>query len=278
MNDTATPSDLPVLVITLAQAQTRRATIAARLAQLKLGCEFRPGVDGRKLDLATHPNYASMRRQLFFGRDLSGGEYGCVLAHRDIYRTMVERRIPRALVLEDDAILTDDLPAVLAALDRVSTTWDLVRFLGRPKNYRATRAIADLPGTTAQLSRPLGTPGGAYGYLLNLQAAERLLTMMGKNWLAIDTLHGVVWMTGLKTLSVTPSPVLPNDDIPSCIDSQDAHARWDKRVQIPGGWRVLYPLTRGLWKLYLNLAIKLYGLWSRPADREIRRQCRALTT
>lgn len=242
--------DYHCVIISLEDAQTRRDKISARLRTLGIAHEFVPGVDGRTLDVSNHPGYDGFKRCIFFGRDLSSGELGCVLAHRNACRHVLESGYPAALVLEDDALLTDDLPAVMADLLAMRERWDLVRFLGREKNYRASRLIAPLPHGGAHLARPLGTPGGAYGYLLNPRAARRLLRLTERIWLPIDTLHGMTWRTGLKTLSVVPSPILPDDDIPSCIDGQDAHRRWDKSVTLTGAWRLAYPFTRALHKLH----------------------------
>jgi len=269
--DTPQKPSCSFFIISLEHAQDRRDTISERLNQLGLSFEFLPGVDGRKLDLLRHPHYEPWKRRLFWGRDLSNGEFGCVLAHRGVYQHMVDHQIPFAVVLEDDAILTDELPAVIRSLCEQSAHWDLVRFLGRPKNYKSARAIALLEGTSAMLSRPHGVPGGAYGYLLSLEAAKRLLEMMDKNWLAIDTLHGVTWLTKLRTLSVVPSPVLPNDDIPSCIDEQDSNQRWDKRNQLQGWMKILYPVTRFIWKTYLNVCNKYVWLRTLSADRRLQK-------
>ncbi len=247
------------VVISLEDAQARRDVISARLRSLGIPFEFVPGVDGRKLDVATHPGYDSLKRCINFGRDLSNGELGCMLAHRNACRHVLDSGYAAALVLEDDALLTDDLPGVLADLLAMRERWDLVRFLGRKKNYRASRLIAPLPHGRAHLARPLGTPGGAYGYLLNPRAAKRLLELTEPIWLPIDTLHGMTWRTGLKTLSVVPSPILPDDDTPSCIDGQDDHRRWDKSVTLGGGWRLAYPLTRAFHKL----RFAVMGRWMR---------------
>ncbi|HNQ04581.1 MAG TPA: glycosyltransferase family 25 protein [Thiobacillaceae bacterium] len=241
------------IVITLDDAQARRDAISARLRVLGIPFEFVPGVDGRKLDTLIHPGYDSFRRGIYFGRDLSKGELGCALAHRNACRHALESGHDAILILEDDALLADDLPAVIADLLALRDKWDLVRFLGRKKNYRASRLITPLAGSQAMLARPLGTPGGAYGYLLNPRAAKRLLELTQKIWLPVDTLHGMTWHTGLATLSVVPSPILPNDDTPSCIDGQDAHRRWDKSVTLSGGWRLVYPLTRASHKLRFAL-------------------------
>ncbi|TYP00052.1 GR25 family glycosyltransferase involved in LPS biosynthesis [Geothermobacter ehrlichii] len=269
-----TDNGCPIFIITLEDATSRQESIRRRLTELGLSFQFIPGVDGRKLDLLAHPAYEPVKRRLFYGRDLSNGEFGCVLGHRNVYRHMIEHRIECAVVLEDDSILTDELPAVLAALRHERDCWDLVRFLGRQKNYRSTRTIRPLPGTSAMLSRQLGIPGGAYGYMLNLRAAERLEKLMQKNWLAVDTLHGAVWLTGLRTFSVTPSPVLPNDQAPSCIDTLDDNLRWDKTVRLEGTMRLLYPLTRGLWKFYLNCCTQYVRFSTLAKDRKLARQAR----
>jgi len=209
---------------------------------------------------------------MFFGRDLSNGEFGCILAHKSIYEHIVKNNMGTALILEDDAILCDELPDVISALTRNPEIWDLVRFLGREKNYRASRKIARLPGTQSYLARPHGTPGGAYGYVISNQAARRLLSMMGKNWFPIDTLHGVSWLTKLNTVSVIPSPVLPNDQVPSCIDEQDSNLRWDKSVQLSGWRKLIYPLTRGGWKTYSNVLIKYVWFGTLISDRRLSRR------
>ncbi|MDO9221619.1 MAG: glycosyltransferase family 25 protein [Thiobacillus sp.] len=259
-------------VITLEHSQERRNLISDRLGELEMPFEFYPGVDGRKVDLLSHQNYSKWKRRMFFGRDLSNGEFGCILAHKSIYEHIVANHIGTALILEDDAILCDELPDVVSALTRNPQSWDLVRFLGREKNYRASRKIVRLPGTQSHLARPHGTPGGAYGYVISNRAARRLLCMMEKNWLPIDTLHGVSWLTKLNTVSVIPSPVLPNDQVPSCIDEQDSNLRWDKSVQLSGWRKLAYPLTRGAWKTYSNVLIKYVWLSTLIPDRRLSRQ------
>lgn len=259
-------------VITLEHSQERRNVISKRLNELEIPFKFYPGVDGRKIDLLSHPGYSGWKRRMFFGRDLSNGEFGCVLAHKSIYEHILEKDIEIALVLEDDAILCDELPRVIAALTERSKDWDIVRFLGRKKNYRASRIIAQLPASHSYLARPHSMPGGAYGYVISRQAAKRLLSMMETNWLPIDTLHGVSWLNKLKTLSVVPSPVLPNDDVPSCIDEQDSNLRWDKSVTLSGWRRLIYPLTRGAWKGYCNVAVKYVRLRTLMPDIKLSRQ------
>lgn len=259
-------------VITLEHAEERRTSISKRLRELGIPFEFHPGVNGRGIDLLSHHGYSKWKRRMFFGRDLSQGEFGCILAHRSVYERIVADDIRMAVVLEDDAILCDELPDVLDALSRCPGKWDLVRFLGREKNYRASRVIAPLSGTPSRLARPHGTPGGAYGYVISNHAAKRLLPKLGRSWLPIDTLHGVSWRTEVNTVSVVPSPVLPNDEIPSCIDEQDASLRWNKVVSLSGWRRAIYPLTRAAWKTYCNVGVKYVWLSTLLPDLNVSRQ------
>lgn len=255
----------PIFVISLARAQARRATIGARLAALRLPYTFIDATDGAVLDLHRHSAYAGHWRRLFFGRDLTPGEFGCLISHRGVYEQIIRHSIDRAIVLEDDAIVTDDFPAVVAALCASPVHWDLVRFLGRSKVYRSSRRLVHLNGPYL-LARPSGTPGGAYGYLLTRHAAERLLRIMQHNWLPVDTLHGQVWRTGLQALNISPSPVLPDDKTPSCIGD----TRYDKTPQLRGARKMIYPLFRFIWKIYSAVWTTWTALRTWPADLIVR--------
>jgi glycosyl transferase family 25 len=235
----------PIFVLSLPHCPDRRRIIAGRLAELGLDFSFFEGIDGQGIDPATHPLYAGRQRRLFFGKDLTRGEFGCLLTHRAIYRHMVEYGIGRALVLEDDAVPQESLPAVITALMQTSVPWDIVRFLGSAKHYQQCRAVAPLCGPH-ELTRVMTTPGGAYGYLLNLKAAQKLLEHTQRNWLPIDVVHGQVWRTELNVFCVRPSPVLPDHEVPSTIGAE----RFDKNVRLTGWEKVAYPLTRAALKIY----------------------------
>ncbi|RMH46182.1 MAG: glycosyltransferase family 25 protein [Gammaproteobacteria bacterium] len=241
-----------VFVITLPYAVERQKTISKELAELGLKFEFIEGIDGRKLNPATHPNYAPLKRRLFYGRDLSAGELGCLLAHRKIYELILKEKIKYALILEDDALPQIFLPDVLHELSKLASTWDVIRFMGRTKNYNSSKNIFKIPNTNCYLAYQFGIPGGAHAYCINFEAARKLYEATEKSWLAIDTLQGATWITGLRTFAVNPSPVLPNETTPSLIDAQDNSLRWDKTVKLNGWMRLAYPITRGAWKLFLN--------------------------
>lgn len=163
----------------------------------------------------------------------------CLLAHRALYRQMLDHGIKRALVLEDDVVLEESLPEVTAALMQTSVPWDIVRFLGSAKYYQRCRTIAPRCGPH-ELTQVMTTPGGTYGYLLNRKAAHKLLKCTQRNWLPLDIVHGQVWRTGLEVFCVRRSPVLPDHEVPSTIGV----GRFDKNLRLRAWEKAVYPVTR----------------------------------
>lgn len=109
---------MQILVINLPGDEDRRLHVGSQLARLGLRFELVTGVCGNALtreDLArSYDDRKALRIQC---RSLVRAEIGIALAHIAVYRTMRERGIPRALVLEDDVDVPDDLPEVLGALE-----------------------------------------------------------------------------------------------------------------------------------------------------------------
>ena len=235
----------PVFVISLDRSHDRRERILARLADLGLSAEIFTAVEGAAL-APEAADYAGRLRRLLFGKDLSAGEIGCAHSHRGVYKRMVERRTSFALVLEDDAVLTDELPHALHALLTGPQDWDLVRFLAEDKVNQRSRLVRRAGQGQWQLSRPYGTPGGAYGYLLNFSAAQRLLKAARCFWVPIDTLHGQVWRHRLRVRHLWPSPVRPDHLVASTIGA----SRFEKQGHLEGWERLVHPVMRCLFKVF----------------------------
>ncbi len=96
----------PIFVISLTDAQRRRAPLLGQLAAMRLDCEVVAAIDGRR---GLPPEYearidrAATERNL--GRRMADAEYACALSHNLVYRRVLDESLPGAIVLEDDAIL-----------------------------------------------------------------------------------------------------------------------------------------------------------------------------
>ncbi len=254
-----------IFVINMKHSTERRAVMTARLEALGLAYSFFEAVDGRGLDLDRLPAYDGTRRRLFFGRDMTPGEIGCLLSHKAVYQHMVDQNIAAAVVLEDDVFLTPDFPVVIEALTRLSVKWDVIRFLAQEKVQKTPcRIIYELDCKPYALARIGATPGGAYGYMLTRSAAGKLLRHMQKNLLPVDILHGYVWKTGLESFILKPSPVSADMEGESTIGYGK---RFDKSLALKGWERLAYPFTRS-WLKFSELVGKRAAYWvAWPRDR-----------
>lgn len=98
----------PILVITLEGDEDRRAELVDQLNDLGLKHDFFFGVDGRSglpADYETKVDRARARKK--YRRDLGDPEFACAFSHQEIYRAILAGQLEGAVVLEDDAVLTE---------------------------------------------------------------------------------------------------------------------------------------------------------------------------
>ncbi len=95
----------PIFVLTMHGDEARRAPLVAWLEAQGFEYELFFGVDGRDgLAPEWEPGIdrdAAARR---LGRRMGDGEFACALSHQEIYRDVLDRGLPGAVVLEDDAV------------------------------------------------------------------------------------------------------------------------------------------------------------------------------
>jgi glycosyl transferase, family 25 len=106
-----------ILVINPRDFVDRRRSIERQLQALGLKHEFIHSYDAGDLDAATIGRY-------FKNADLSPGQQSCALKHLQALRLIAERNWQRALVLEDDAILTRDFSEGIRKALRESEGFD----------------------------------------------------------------------------------------------------------------------------------------------------------
>lgn len=106
-----------IFVINLRESIARRDAIERQLRGLGLSYELFPAITGNGLSLtekAQHYDETWFVRNE--GRPAQPGELGCALSHIAVYRLILERNLPHALILEDDAWLNPNLPELLEAI------------------------------------------------------------------------------------------------------------------------------------------------------------------
>lgn len=168
-------SNMKTWVISLDSAHQRRAHIIAQQHALGLPeVTWFNAVDGLTLPHeATLGAVQEARLQRRAGRGFSLGELGCALSHRGVWQEFLSGDEQYVLVLEDDAVLSPELPAMLPDFRRyLSCEQPKVIVLGAVRLFadQASQPLTD----KFSLIVPLRCWGG-YAYLINRAAALRLI-------------------------------------------------------------------------------------------------------
>ncbi len=125
------------------------------------------GVNGRDLDRQRLID-AGVYRSWF---PMTRGEIGCFLSHRHVWLDILDKKIPYALILEDDTSLdSKSVPVIQRQIEELTAldpSWNLL-FLGRNE---------DLAQNLYRVSENLVVPGrswGLFAYVVSAKAARIL--------------------------------------------------------------------------------------------------------
>lgn len=224
-----------IVCISLADAEQRRAFMAGQLEKLGLPYRF---LDAIRPDLSQGwPDcYQRKQRLARHGHDLTQGEIGCFLSHRQAWQEFLAGSEPFLCVLEDDVELQPGFAEGLEALCAHAGEWDIVRLYGVfCRDSAKLRELA--PGRW--LVDYFDQPRGTQGYVLNRVAAERLLRHTDKMNCAIDDAIDRGWEHKLRLYGVEPYLVVEQLQHASTIGSR-------KRARLPLWRRLMRELHRGL--------------------------------
>lgn len=163
------PAGMDILVINLDRSPDRLAFMAAQLDRLGLAFTRSPAVDG-----ATIPAEEFDRLSRTYMRPLSRPELGCLLSHASAWRHCVETGRP-ALVLEDDAFLSDKLPAFLSELGRKGARGIVNLETQGSSKWVSREPLAWQANCGVMLYSLYIDRGGAAGYVIWPEAARKLL-------------------------------------------------------------------------------------------------------
>lgn len=191
-------------IINLDSSTERRATIAKQCETAGIPYQFIPAVNGKQLsqkEISQHTrsvNYA-----------FKPGEIGCALSHLKIYQKIVNENIAQALILEDDALLTEQLPEVLSSPAMQLPVDKPVVVLLSQVNKFVNKVVAPITPTTGLY--PVYSATTSHAYVINLEAARRLLKLLYPVWMAADKWCLFEEHGAFRLLAVYPAPVLLHD-------------------------------------------------------------------
>lgn len=246
---------LQTWVINLDRAPERLARVSAQLQHLRLPFTRLSAVDARSLTPEQRGalDEAAYRRK--HGMAPLAGELGCYLSHVQAMQHFLASPAAFALVLEDDVLLHDSLPAVLHGLMQHADRWDVVK-LSAVHSGTPQPVLEVAPGH--QLAVMLSRCTGSSAYVMNRRAAQAYLQQPGgllPMSLPYDHVFDQGWRFGLKFRLVTPTPCGHDETIASTIVAPPGPSRkfhWTRRLpahlyRLGNEWqRLVYGLTQTL--------------------------------
>lgn len=167
---------MDILIINLPRHTERRAFQAQQLERLGLHFDWIPATDVKALD----PQVLAQLQDTW-ERPMRDVEVACYLSHLSAWKLVAERQRP-ALILEDDAYLCNEVPAILQALE--ARTFDLVTLEVRGRKKVVGKDASALTPTTHWIPLYQDRTGAA-GYVLSPSGAQKLLNKAAKGKAAI---------------------------------------------------------------------------------------------
>ena len=199
---------MKVFVLSLASDVKKRAVFERHFSCTKLSFSFFDGVDGQ--ELCRKPSASDKLLYMPLEEScLTPGEIGCALGHFAIYREIVDKNIPFALVMEDDAyIAQSDVTDFLNFLDAYGD--------GVPKNsvILLTSNVQYSPLARTNLAGVYGcykSGNGTYGYLIDNEAARKLMTVVLPIRYEADFWKGLQYSAGIRIMVCKKSYVRNGD-------------------------------------------------------------------
>lgn len=233
----------PIFVISLHDAKERRNKIAVDLQALDLPFEIVDAIDGR-VSLPCKQEKLIDRPRTLAGlrRSMTNAEYACALSHLGIWQRILDRELPGAVILEDDAIVDqpfakfltargyDEAPMVLLDHEK-ARVWNWAR----PAHIRQG----------IQLWRIVGNADRTTGYTLSSRGAAYLVAH------SLPLQRPADWpcdITPLKPLAVIPRSVeRPEDETNSTIEASRNRLSSERRNRFKTRKERLFRKFRSSW-------------------------------
>jgi len=152
-----------IYVVSLRRSEDRHKALSERLDGLDY--EFFWGVDGREKDINVLESKGLYNHELYNLNRLAKGEpirrlnmgrVGCALSHVNIYIDIIENKISKALILEDDIIVNDsNIGTFEKGASELPDDWELL-YLGHFGSNRNFSTTAKFKLTTYRILHYLG--------------------------------------------------------------------------------------------------------------------------
>ena len=227
---------MKAFVINLDRNTERLAFMQEQFKRLGMDVERFRAIDGRGLsseELRRH--HAKVRSYIAFQRKMEPPKVAVALSHSGVYQTIIDRKLPYALVLEDDVRLGDGFHEALRRAERfVDPT--------RPQVITFNGYGVDDAATCAPEIREVSRMWCADAYIITHPAAERIRHANYPVLTSADSFRRYHRRHGVELYRVVPTTARQDDRFPT-ENRQSPKAPWFIRLPLKGLDWILWKLT-----------------------------------
>jgi glycosyl transferase, family 25 len=177
---------MKTFVINLKSSLDRRQFMARQLDTLPVEYEFIEAVDGRKLTNEQIEASCDMNQVRAWPELLTPAMIGCSLSHYKVYLEIVNRKIPYAVVLEDDTYLTPQFLPIVARIQKALVGEEINRQIPVLLYYQSKQSVpfsskaAYTLGDDVALYYPIDIwkPITTAAYIVTQEVAQKLVQLV----------------------------------------------------------------------------------------------------
>ena len=221
-----TPCSWICYVINLDRSPHRLQSITQQMAQAGMPFERFPGIDGRLMGARAQEWIDLPVYKKLHGKEPTPGEIGCYASHISLMQAFLAGPHTHCMVLEDDALVPDNIRSVVDELVAVQDKWDMVLLFG---NHFALPVVTATLSGGRELVGYFGKQTGAVAYMLNRKTAQAYVDHLVPMRLPLDHAFGLVWRLGIRMRGVRPS-VIRYGDFQSEIGISGRKFPWYQRL------------------------------------------------
>ncbi len=216
---------MKIFVINLKQSERRRRNIERQLSKLRLDYEVVEAVDGLIWGKEKMKGYISSE---LLNR-LPSGHLACGLSHYFLYKRIVDENLLQALILEDDVLLSSEVPVILSYFDNNPLKESEIVLLHMQIMYGVTNLLTNHSIRTSINSKafylqPEGSVGSTAAYIATREFAKKKIENDFPISITVDGWKNMMRHNILDYIRcVYPYPVTPAM-FPSDINYVDEHS------------------------------------------------------
>ena len=200
-------SDTPVFLINLDKSADRLAFMTSQADAIGFAFERLKAVDGRAVPSWLEKDFDGVT-------NITVSQIGCYASHLVAAKTIVERKLPFAIVIEDDATLTTDfMDCAVKAAKTITGPWDYIHLSAKPK-----RSVVSVGRINDRfLVQFTYLPFNLAAYVLSNAGARKMLApSLRTRPIDVDMWHA--WERHLVIYGIYPAPAKQMNNFNTTIE------------------------------------------------------------